>query len=610
MAHIYKKKTLKPLPEKHEIIYRRINGQSTKLAKLIDVNGHKKEPVVHADGQRIIVESSVWYMKFRDSSGIVCRESTGCTTRKAAEKSLADRVEQAEQIRRGILSPDVVRATDQAQIPLPDHIADYLSTLAAKTFKGRQVSAAHVDNVDHQLERIKDDCGFRWLIDVNRDALARWMAQQLKSEAMSNRTINTYRSAWLAFCRWCVESGRMLTNPLEGLQTVENTESNPRRSLTVDELTRLLEAARVRPLSQAKIIRKGPRKGQPYANLKTHVEQRLIDQGAERALLYRTMAFTGLRRNEIATLTVKDLCLDQDMPYVSLRTRNTKNAQADQIPLKADLAETLRQWIANKLPNAKAFFVPQSMSATFDKDLEFARITKTVDDEVACPHSLRHTFASMLAQAGVSPQKAMRLLRHSDINLTAKRYTHIEMTDKAQAIASLPDITPGKNESSQKTGTDNFDTEVTREVTSNSQKVGKTGNNCPPSSKGDELPKLIKPRFSAEKEAFDKSGWRESNPHDQLGRLDRGQSETAFTGDKAGFSEVTDSEVTAEVTTGPEKVRISAPVSPSDITTLADLLSALPSSDRADIIAGLPQDQRLAVARLLAKRITEDNTHE
>ena len=108
----------------------------------------------------------------------------------------------------------------------------------------------------------------------------------------------------------------------------------------------------------------------------------------------------------------------------------------------------------------------------------------------------------------------------------------------------------------------------------------------------------------------DKRGWRESNPHDQLGRLDRGQSETAFTGDKAGFSEVTDSEVTAEVTTGPEKVRISAPVSPSDITTLADLLSALPSSDRADIIAGLPQDQRLAVARLLAKRITEDNTHE
>jgi len=523
MAHLYKKKTLKPLPENHKIVYRKLKGQSIKLAQWTDKKGHRQEADVHKDGQRIIVESSVWYAKYRDGSGIIRRESTGCTTREAAEKVLADRVEQAEQIRKGVLSPDVIHAEDQAQTPLPDHIADYLAALAAKTFKGRQVSTAHVDNVERQLERVKDDCGFRWLIDVNRDAVSRWMTARLKEAKMSNRTINTYRSAWLAFCRWCVESGRMLTNPLEGLQAAENTESSPRRALTVDELTRLLDAARVRPLSEGKIIRKGPRKGQPSANLKPHVEQRLIAQGAERALLYRTMAFTGLRRNEAATLTVKDLCLDQDTPYVSLRTRNTKNAQADQIPLKADLAEALREWTANKVPNAKVFFVPQSLSATFNKDLEFAGITKTVDDEVACPHSLRHTFASMLAQAGVSPQKAMRLLRHSDINLTAKRYTHIEMTDKTQAIASLPDILSRGSESAQKTGTDNFDTEVTEvtgEVTSKGQKVGKTGNNCPPSLTEQEEPKLIKPHFSAKKEAFKKSGWRESNPHDQLGRLE------------------------------------------------------------------------------------------
>ncbi len=44
-----------------------------------------------------------------------------------------------------------------------------------------------------------------------------------------------------------------------------------------------------------------------------------------------------------------------------------------------------------------------------------------------------------------------------------------------------------------------------------------------------------------------------------------------------------------------------------DITTLADLLITLPDSDRTDIIAGLPQDQRVAVARLLVKRIQEQN---
>ena len=47
----------------------------------------------------------------------------------------------------------------------------------------------------------------------------------------------------------------------------------------------------------------------------------------------------------------------------------------------------------------------------------------------------------------------------------------------------------------------------------------------------------------------------------------------------------------------------------NDITALADLLTALPASDRTSIIADLPQKQRLAVAKLIAARITEDHTN-
>jgi len=38
-------------------------------------------------------------------------------------------------------------------------------------------------------------------------------------------------------------------------------------------------------------------------------------------------------------------------------------------------------------------------------------------------------------------------------------------------------------------------------------------------------------------------------------------------------------------------------------------LTALPDSDRADIIAGLPLDKRLAVAKLIAARIIANNDH-
>ena len=89
------------------------------------------------------------------------------------------------------------------------------------------------------------------------------------------------------------------------------------------------------------------------------------------------------------------------------------------------------------------------------------------------------------------------------------------MTDKTQAIASLPDVTSRGNESEQKTGTDDCDTEVT----SNSQKVGKTGNNCQPSLTEEEKPKLIKPHFEAKKGEKEIAA-DEIRTHDvQLGKL-------------------------------------------------------------------------------------------
>jgi len=58
-----------------------------------------------------------------------------------------------------------------------------------------------------------------------------------------------------------------------------------------------------------------------------------------------------------------------------------------------------------------------------------------------------------------------------------------------------------------------------------------------------------------------------------------------------------------ENVTDPGHTEVNAP-SP-EIAALADLLAALPDSDRAVIIGELNQDQRLAIARLLAVRIME-----
>ena len=66
-------------------------------------------------------------------------------------------------------------------------------------------------------------------------------------------------------------------------------------------------------------------------------------------------------------------------------------------------------------------------------------------------HSLRHTTGTLLAMSGVHPKVIQSIMRHSDINLTMSRYTHIFKSQESEAIGKLPDLSQQK---SKVTGTD------------------------------------------------------------------------------------------------------------------------------------------------------------
>jgi len=70
-------------------------------------------------------------------------------------------------------------------------------------------------------------------------------------------------------------------------------------------------------------------------------------------------------------------------------------------------------------------------------------------------HSLRHTFISNLCAGRVHPKTAQALARHSTINLTMDRYTHLTAANEATALDALPDLTAGDTrEAVRATGTD------------------------------------------------------------------------------------------------------------------------------------------------------------
>lgn len=55
-------------------------------------------------------------------------------------------------------------------------------------------------------------------------------------------------------------------------------------------------------------------------------------------MIYKTLVLTGLRKGELASLTIGNLDLDGPTAYATLDAGDTKAGQAADVPLRADLA--------------------------------------------------------------------------------------------------------------------------------------------------------------------------------------------------------------------------------------------------------------------------------
>ena len=69
--------------------------------------------------------------------------------------------------------------------------------------------------------------------------------------------------------------------------------------MTESELLKLLTGARERPLAEVLTVRRGPRKGEQYADVRLGVRERLQWLGREPALIYKALVLAGLRKGEL-----------------------------------------------------------------------------------------------------------------------------------------------------------------------------------------------------------------------------------------------------------------------------------------------------------------------
>jgi len=465
-----------------------------------------------------------WIARWFDHSGRRREASTHTTDKAAAERILAKRVADAAIRRDGVIDAAQDRYIEQSRRTLAEHFAEYDECLRVRIGRktGFAATPRHRSQRQQHLAAVVDALGWTKLDALDRSGLEAWLAN-CEGKGLSARTRNTYAISWCAFGNWCVDTGRLVANPFPrlGRANERGDRRRHRRALAGDELRRLIDAARRRPLAEygrppINVVRAEdePQKRSSWtyeavtpeniAKCEAKARERLNDRpdlvarlealGRRRALTYKTLVLTGLRLNELRSLTVGMVDLDGRAPPAALAPENEKARRGADIPLRADLAADLAQHLAERMQDAQRDAirerrpVPARLSAdtpllaisadairVLALDLVAAGLAKRVRsvDRMGKPtwkidkrdergrtsdmHAFRTTFNSLLAAAGVPLTTRRILMRHAAEGVTDEHYADAKLIDLRGALDQLPALplegTPERQAQSA-TGTD------------------------------------------------------------------------------------------------------------------------------------------------------------
>lgn len=168
----------------------------------------------------------------------------------------------------------------------------------------------------------------------------------------------------------------------------------------------------------------------------------VIDALRDRTI-FLLMLRCGLRVGEVTRLGWSAI----DWTQGTIRVNNSKGRVDRVVYFSPDLAQVLRQWRRTQWPPLPLMFprahrpgTPVSVRAiqhAMARYLKAAGITRRYS-----PHTLRHTFATQLLNAGTSLQVLKELMGHHSITLTLRYAQVYETTKRTQYAKAMAQIEP------------------------------------------------------------------------------------------------------------------------------------------------------------------------
>ncbi|MGV8162507.1 MAG: site-specific tyrosine recombinase/integron integrase [Candidatus Nanoarchaeia archaeon] len=233
---------------------------------------------------------------------------------------------------------------------------------------------------------------------VNIDDIKSFLAHLIADKESAPRTVNQARSALLFYYNEVLQKG--FTN----IKTPKIKVSLP-SVLTKEEMKRLLENT---PNEKSK-------------------------------LMLMTLYSSGMRVSELVKLKWKDLELEQKVAWV----RGGKGNKDRMIILSDIIVKKLAVF-----ERETEYIFPGQRGALSTRNVEeivHLAAQKAGIDKKVTPHTLRHSFATHLLEAGNDIRLIQELLGHSNLQ-TTQIYTHVSNEQKKKVISPMDNLKKEKKE--------------------------------------------------------------------------------------------------------------------------------------------------------------------
>lgn len=288
---------------------------------------------------------------------------------------------------------------------MKEAVASFLTFLSSQRNASPHTIAAYRSDLEQFSDFVFREAGKETAPSaVDHLMIRRFLALLHRDHQRSSvgRKLATLRS----FFKYLYREGVVAKNPAEVIATPKQEKKLPFH-LNIDEVTTLVEAP----------------EGNDVLRLR------------DRAVL-ETLYSSGLRVSELTSLNLSSIDLEEGLVRVL-----GKGGKERIVPLGRKAREALQDYFASRsdaLSDAPAFLNQRGGR------LNRRGVTRIIDSYIThlatmkkvSPHTLRHTFATHLLEAGADLRAIQELLGHSSLSTTQK-YTHVsiaklmEVYDKA-----------------------------------------------------------------------------------------------------------------------------------------------------------------------------------